>query len=141
MKKIHGMKWRYVFAFMDVVERFGETSYAKRLKVGAMIVKNDSIISIGVNGQPAGWHTEICEQDDVTLPTVRHAEVAALEKLINSTETAAGSVMFVSHAPCVDCAIKIVSAGIHAVFYRSEYRSLEGLEYLKSRGVSVVRVD
>lgn len=135
------MKERYIHALLDMAERFGQTSSAERLKVGALLFKNDSIISLGVNGQPPNWHTEVCEDDcGNTLPTVRHAEQAALEKLWNSNETARGSSMFVSHSPCLPCSIKIVTAGIQQVFYRYDYRDLTGVQYLVNNGVIVKQV-
>jgi dCMP deaminase len=132
------MKDKYKLAFMQMAETFGLTSEAQRLKVGALIVKNDTIIALGTNGQPPGWYTEVCEDENyATLPTVRHAEDAALQKLWKSTETATGSEMFVSHAPCLNCSIKIVTAGISKVYYRQQYRSDEGLQYLQSKGVKI----
>lgn len=134
------MKEKYISSLLDMACRFGETSEANRLKVGCLIYKNDSIISLGVNGQPPGWHTEVCEgKDGQTLPTVRHAEEAALQKLWNSHETSYGATMFVSHSPCLACSIKIVTAGISSVYYRHEYRSDEGLKYLRSKKVSVFK--
>lgn len=135
------MKHKYKLALLDMAERFGQTSTAQRLKVGALLFKNDSIISLGVNGQPPGWHTEVCEDDDGnTLPTVRHAEVAALEKLFSSTETSVGAEMFVSHSPCLPCAIKMVTAGITAVYYRHDYRNKDGIDHLEERGVKVHKI-
>jgi len=135
------MKYKYELALMDMACRFGQTSSATRLKVGCLIHKNNSIISLGVNGQPPGWHTEECEDGEGnTLPTVRHSEAAALEKLYLSTETSEGAEMFVSHSPCLQCSLKIVAAKIKRVYYRDEYRSLEGLEYLRKSGVDVVKL-
>ena len=131
------MKHKYALALMDMTERFGQTSTANRLKVGSIIYKNDSIIALGVNGQPPGWHTEVCEDENGnTLPTVRHAEHAALERLYLSTETSEGAEMFISHAPCLSCSLKIVAAKISKVYYRNEYRCDEGIKYLKEKGVS-----
>ena len=135
------MKHRYELALMDMACRFGQTSFANRLKVGCLIYKNDSIISLGCNGQPPKWDTDECEDSDGnTLPTVRHAEAAALEKLYLSTETSDGAEMFVSHAPCLQCALKIVAAKVKRVYYRDEYRSLDGLKYLRKNGVDVVKL-
>lgn len=135
------MKQKYKLALLDMAERFGQTSCAKRLQVGALLYKNNSIISLGTNGQPPGWPTEVCEDEDgYTLPTVRHAEDACLQKLWNSHETAEGAVMFISHAPCLSCAIKLVTAGISGVVYRHEYRSQDGLKYLKANGVEVEHI-
>lgn len=135
------MKLKYKTAFMDMAERFGQTSTAERLKVGALIYKNNSIISLGVNGQPPGWETEQCEgEDGHTLSTVRHAESAALEKLYLSTETSAGAEMFISHSPCLNCSLKIVAAKITKVYYRHDYRDSSGIEYLIKNGVAVEKI-
>ena len=135
------MKDRYAQALMDMAIRFGETSTAERLKVGSLIYKNNSIISLGVNGQPPGWITEVCEDSKGnTLSTVRHSEAAALEKLYLSTETSEGADMFVSHMPCLSCSLKIVAAKIRTVYYRHPYRCTEGIEYLKKNGVEVYQI-
>ena len=136
------MKTKYVSALMDMCVRFGQTSEANRLKVGCLIEKNGSVIALGVNGQPPGWFFEECEDEQGnTRPTVRHAEDAALQKLYLSTETSEGATMFVSHAPCLSCSIKIVAAKIDKVYYRYDYRSAEGLDFLKARGVEVEKFE
>lgn len=135
------MKDKYAQALMDMAVRFGETSTAERLKVGSLIYKNSSIISLGVNGQPPGWESEVCEDEEgKTLSTVRHSEAAALEKLYLSTETSEGADMFVSHMPCLNCSLKIVAAKIKTVYYRHPYRCTEGIEYLKKNGVEVYQI-
>ena len=135
------MKEKYALALMDMAERFGQTSTATRLKVGTVIYKNDSIISLGTNGQPPGWDSEVCEDSEgKTLPTVRHSEAAALEKLYLSTETSEGAEMFISHSPCLNCSLKIVAAKIQKVYYRHEYRCSEGIEWLKKNGVEVYKI-
>lgn len=132
------MKEKYKLAILDMAERFGQTSEATRLKVGCLIYKNESLISMGVNGQPEGWWTEVCEDEEGrTLPTVRHAEDAALQKLARSTETSIGATLFVSHSPCLQCAIKIAAAKISAVYYRYDYRLSDGIDYLRSNGIAV----
>lgn len=136
------MKEIYKLAYMDMACRFGMTSEATRRKVGALLVKNGGIISEGCNGQPSGWHTEVCECDQtgLTLPTVRHAEVACLEKMQNKTETVEGSVMFVSTAPCYKCSIKIASAKVVEVYYRDVYSNEDGIDYLKRKNVYVEQI-
>lgn len=140
---------------MDMAERFGQTSEAVRLKVGALIVKGDSIIAQGVNGMPPKWPSEICEdhvlveprtsfKDEYTLvtkPQCRHAEIAALEKLWKSPETAEGAVMFVSHSPCEPCAIKIQTAGITKVYYRHAYRESAGIDFLRRNKIEVIKLN
>ena len=158
------MKQKYLLAYMDMTCRFAETSEAVRLKVGASLVKNDSIIALGINGMPPKWPTEVCEDkvyyrsgqviDDkyavhdgdrlwynrVTKAECRHAEVACLEKLYNSPEIAEGSTMFISHSPCNLCAIKILTAKIKSVYYRHDYRDSSGITYLRDNGVTVEKI-
>lgn len=135
------IKQKYLLAYMDMVERFAETSEAKRLKVAAMILKNDAIISLGINGSPAGWPTNECEDEHGnTAWFVSHAEDRALSKLINSNETAKGSVMVVSHTPCKMCSLRIKDAGILGVYYRHQYRDDSGLKYLLNNGVLVEQI-
>jgi dCMP deaminase len=132
----------YKLALIDMACRFAETSYAKKLKVGCLIFKNDSVIALGCNGQPPGWHTEVCEDDNGnTLSTVRHSEDAALQKLWNSSETADGAEMFISHKPCLNCSIKIVTAGIRKVYYRHDYRCNDGIEYLLKHSVQIEQIN
>lgn len=139
------MKAKYALAIMDMAERFGQTSTATRLKVGSLLYKNDSIISLGVNGQPPNWPTEVCEEvlEDgtlQTLSTVRHSEDACLQKLWNSSETAKGATMFVSYCPCLQCSIKIVTAGVSKVYYRHQYRDRQGIDYLLTNSVQVEQI-
>tara|TARA_Y100000593_G_scaffold94032_1_gene191249 strand:+ start:46146 stop:46556 length:411 start_codon:yes stop_codon:yes gene_type:complete len=136
------MKDKYKQALMDMACRFGETSEATRLKVGSIIFKNNSCIALGVNGMPSGWPTEVCENEiGATKDEVIHSEDNALRKLWNSTETAEGAEIFISHQPCLDCCIKIATAKISKVYYRHKYRCDRGIEYLDSAGIPVERVE
>lgn len=132
------MKAKYLSAYMEMAEVFSKTSEANRLKVAALIIKNDAIISLGINGTPYGWSTNSCEDETGnTAWFVTHAEDRALSKLINSNETAKGSVMIVTHAPCKMCSLRIKDAGISEVIYKNEYRDSSGIEYLKQAGIIV----
>jgi dCMP deaminase len=123
------MKEKYIDTYMKVAHLFAEHSSAKRKKVGAVIVKDDRIISIGYNGMPAGWDND-CEIDGVTKPEVLHAESNAIAKLARSTESGEGATMFITCAPCIECAKLIYQSGIKEVFYDEEYRSDEGVKFL-----------
>ena len=134
---------------MKTAETFAELSHARRLHVGAIVVKDDRIISIGYNGMPAGWDNN-CEDviqhsdDTVTLkskPEVLHAETNAIAKLAKSTESGDGAVLFVTHSPCLDCAKLIFQSGIRSVFYRNSYRSTDGTKFLERSGVTVEQVE
>lgn len=138
------MKQKYIRAYMDVASRFAELSSAKRLQVGAIIVKEDRIVSIGYNGMPAGWTNE-CEYtyDDgstKTKPEVIHAEANAIAKLAKSTESGYNAEMFLTHAPCIDCAKQIYTAGIKKVYYKNTYRNDNGLQFLQNCGIEVENV-
>ena len=132
------MKHKYKLALMDMAERFGQTSEATRLKVGALLYKNDNIISMGVNGTRAGWYTNKCEDEHgVSTAAVRHAEAAALDKLRRSHETSIGATLFCSHACCLNCAVEIAEAGITKVYYRHQYKNDDGIAYLTNAGIEV----
>jgi len=138
------MKQRLITAYMKTAETFAELSHARRLHVGAIVVKDDRIISIGYNGMPAGWDNN-CEdvlEDDMlkTKPEVLHAERNALDKLAKGNEGGLGSTMFITHAPCLECAKSIYGAGISQVFYRDSYRSEDGIQFLTKCSVTVTQI-
>jgi len=171
------VKQKFINAYMDVARRFAQLSSARRLKVGAIIVKDDRIISIGYNGMPAGWdnnceHKEYMDQDaggwlspeeieqrwpnqEQQLPKesntwkryslktkdeVIHAEANAIAKLAKCTESGDGSTMFLTHAPCIQCAKQIYTAGIKTVYFGSAYRDDVGLTFLKKCDILVHQV-
>ncbi len=144
------MKKKFIETYMDVAERFAQLSSAKRLQVGAIVVKDDRIISIGYNGMPSGWDNE-CEEvvppnewvefeQLKTKPEVLHAETNAIAKLAKSSESGLGATMFVTHAPCIDCAKLVYQSGIDTVYYKNDYRSTQGLEFLTKSNVDVIKV-
>lgn len=144
------MKQKWIDAFMDTAERFAQLSSAKRLQVGAVVVKDNRIISIGYNGMPSGWTNE-CEEvvtpslpylqgDGPTLKTkdeVIHAEANAILKLARDGESGNGADLFCTHAPCVQCAKMIYGAGIKTVYYRDSYRDTAGIEFLENCNIEV----
>jgi dCMP deaminase len=143
------MKDKFIQLYMDWAERTAQLSHARRLQVGAVIVKDDSVISYGYNGMPAGWDNN-CEDEikwpngDIkflkTKPEVLHAESNAIAKLAKSTNSGMGATMFVTHAPCLDCAKLIFQSGISSVLYRNTYRDSGGLEFLSTSKVEVNKV-
>ena len=148
------MKEKFVKAYMNVAERFAQLSSAKRLQVGAIVVKDDRIISIGYNGMPTGWDNT-CEEEVLvdygnrvsdakyelkSKPEVLHAESNAIAKLARSSESGEGASIFITHAPCIDCAKLIYQSGIAAVYYKTEYRSTQGIDFLHRSDVQVVKV-
>ena len=142
------MKPKFISLYMDWASRTAQLSHARRLQVGAVIVKDDSVISYGYNGMPAGWDNN-CE-DTVwhsdgertlkTKPEVLHAESNAIAKLAKSNNSGSGADLFVTHSPCIDCAKLIYQSGISSVWYRENYRDDAGLNFLTKSGVEVNKV-
>lgn len=142
------MKEKFRDAYMKVAETFAGLSSARRLQVGAIVVKDDRIISIGYNGMPSGWDNN-CENEVTvrpkvllleTKPEVLHAETNAIAKLAKSTESGDGATLFVTHSPCLDCAKLVYQSGINSVFYRNAYRNEDGIQFLRKAGVTVEQV-
>jgi dCMP deaminase len=149
------MKQKFIDAYMDVAERFAQLSTARRLHVGAIVVKDDRIISIGYNGMPSGWDNN-CEDEVLdsysgfegaihstrlkTKPEVLHAETNAIAKLAKSNESGMGATMFITHAPCLDCAKLIYQSGISSVLYRDAYRDTSGVTFLEKSRIEVKQI-
>ena len=142
------MKLRYIDAHMKVAETYASLSSAKRLQVGAIVVKDNRVISIGYNGMPSGWDND-CEylepriaQEPLlkTKPEVLHAETNAIAKLARSSESGLDATMFITHAPCLDCAKLIYQSGISKVYYRNAYREDNGINFLLKGGIDVEQI-
>lgn len=154
---------------MQAASVYAQLSTAKRLQVGCVIVKNNTIIGIGYNGMPSGWDNN-CEQVSVILkdecresnqfmldngynetahswmkltskPEVLHAETNAIAKVSRSTNSSDGASLFVTHAPCLDCAKIIHQAGIKEVYYQHDYRSSAGIDFLKKCNIDIQQVN
>ena len=171
------MKEKFKQTYMKTAKIFAELSQARRLHVGAIVVKDDRIISIGYNGMPAGWDND-CENVEwcsaggwlspneieegwpfegtyldmygnemqgryrlKTKPEVLHAESNAIAKLAKSNESGLGADIFITHAPCIECAKLIYQSGINGVYYGENYRDDLGIEFLKKSGVNIEKLD
>lgn len=168
------MKEKFINLYMDWAKRCAELSHARRRKVGAVIVKDDSVISYGYNGMPAGWDNN-CE-DIVwdtgaggwldpeefeakypyegwhetagrnvryglkTKPEVLHAESNAIAKLARSAQSGLNASLFVTTAPCLDCAKLIYQSGINSVYYRDSYRNMDGVDFLEKSSTTVIKI-
>ena len=116
---------------------WAENSYCTRRQVGALIVKNQRIISDGYNGTPAGFEN-ICEdENNVTKPYVLHAEANAITKIARSNNSSEGATLYVTASPCIECAKLIIQAGIKRVVYSEKNRLEDGLELLRKANIEV----
>jgi dCMP deaminase len=167
------MKQKFIDLYMDWAQRCAQLSHAVRLQVGAVIVKDDSVISYGYNGMPAGWDNN-CEDvvwdsgaggwldpEEIemkypyeawheeagrnvrhglkTKPEVLHAESNAIAKLAKSNNSGLGADLFVTHAPCMECAKLIFQSGISRVYFNQNYRDDSGVKFLEKSGIDVIQ--
>jgi len=155
---------KFANAHMKASEVYSQLSSAVRLKVGCVVVKDNTIIGIGYNGMPSGW-TNDCEnkvfanawsvdnevweyqEEDSghpynlkTKPEVLHAETNALAKIARSTNSSDGASMFITHAPCLDCAKLVYQSGIKSVYYRNSYKNTDGIDFLNKCNVEVTMI-
>lgn len=121
--------------YMRMARIWAENSYCERRKVGALLVKNNRIISDGYNGTPSGFEN-ICENEfNRTKPYVLHAEANAITKVARSSNSSEGATLYVTASPCIECAKLIIQAGITRVVFAEHYRDTEGLELLERAGI------
>lgn len=135
------MKKRFIDLYMDIAQRVSKMSRANRLQVGCLIVKDENIISFSWNGTPAGWDNNCETEDNKTKVEVIHSEANAVTKLAKAGISGKDATLFCTHSPCTDCAKLIYSAGISEVFYRDDYRSKEGIEFLEKCNVKVTKIE
>jgi dCMP deaminase len=172
------MKQKFIDLYMDFAQRVAQMSHARRLNVGAVVVKDDTVISYGYNGMPAGWDNN-CEDKEYmdrgaggwldpeeiqerwpyegtyldaegneiqgryrlkTKPEVLHAEMNSLMKLAKSNNSGHQASMFITHSPCLECAKGIYQAGIKEVVYGEDYRSEDGIYFLKKCGIKIEKI-
>lgn len=125
--------------FMGTAKRTAELSYASRLKVGAVAVRNKRIICIGFNGTPPELPNE-CEKDGVTLPTVLHAEENLILYAAKVGISLQGCSIYITHQPCLNCARMVFGAGFREIIYGEAYRSDEGLKFLESVSLNIRKI-
>jgi len=124
-------------SYLQMAEVWAQNSYCKRRKVGALLVKDRTIISDGYNGTPSGFEN-ICEDENgVTKPYVLHAEANAITKVAKSGNSSEGATLYVTASPCAECAKLIIQSGISRVVYRDAYRLTDGIDLLKRAGITV----
>ena len=148
------MKIKWYKMYLDIADRLAQESHAVRLKVGAVFVSIEGVMSTGINGLPAGG-SNVCETEKieyvkvehdhrfcmnpttvlVTKPEVSHAEENLLGKMLRQGVSTKGGTVFITHAPCINCAKIMVVAGISNVIYRNEYKDTTGVDWLNKNNV------
>lgn len=127
--------------YLRMTAIWAENSYCERRKVGALIVKDNMIISDGYNGTPAGFENVCEDADGHTKPYVLHAEANAITKVARSNNSSDGATLYVTASPCIECAKLIIQSGIRRVVFKDLYRLTSGIDLLKRAGVECVHIE
>lgn len=132
---------KFDHSYLQMAAIWAKNSYCKRRQVGALLVKDRMIISDGYNGTPSGFENSCEDENGVTKPYVLHAEANAITKIAKSGNNSLDATMYVTAAPCLECAKLIIQAGIRRVVYRDEYRLTDGIDLLRRAGIEVEKVE
>ena len=141
MSHIHEKQETIDKRYLRMSAIWAENSYCKRRQVGALIVKDQMIISDGYNGTPSGFENVCEDEQNVTLPYVLHAEANAITKVAASSNSSKGATIYVTSAPCIECSKLIIQSGIVRVVYSEKYRTEEGCDLLKKANIQVDFID
>ena len=128
-------------SYIEMAFVWARNSYCKRMQVGALIVKENMIISDGYNGTPSGFDNLCEDENNITKPYVLHAEANAITKVAKSNNSSNGATLYITDSPCIECAKLIIQAGIKRVVYSRKYRIVDGLDLLNKAGVVVEQLE
>ncbi|MDO4763148.1 MAG: dCMP deaminase family protein [Flavobacteriaceae bacterium] len=134
------MQNKFDIAYLKMAQEWAKLSYCQRKKVGALIVKNRTIISDGYNGTPSGFENCCEDENDKTKWYVLHAEANAILKISKSTQSCEGATLYLTLSPCKECSKLILQAGIKRMVYIDEYSDREGLDFLANAGVEILKI-
>ena len=127
--------------YMRMARIWAENSYCERRKVGALLVKNQMIISDGYNGTPSGFENNCEDENNVSKAYVLHAEANAITKVAKSNNSSDGATLYVTSSPCLECSKLIIQAGIRRVVFYDNYRLEDGIDLLKKANIEIIRID
>lgn len=127
--------------YLAMARIWSQNSYCNRRQVGAIIVKNQMVISDGYNGTPSGFENQCEDGDNKTKPYVLHAEANAITKVARSNNSSDGSTLYVTASPCIECAKLIIQAGIKRIVYAEKYHNTDGLDLLERANIEVVHIE
>lgn len=130
---------RYDSLYVDLANRIAQMSYAVKRQVGAIAVKNNNILSFGFNGTPAGFLNTCEDSHGKTLPWVIHAEANLVSKAAAEGLSLRGSTVYITTAPCDNCALLLIQAGVERVVFDDYYKTDSGISYLNDSGIQVTK--
>lgn len=134
-------QYQFDKSYLAMAGIWANNSYCQRRKVGALIVKDRMIISDGYNGTPCGFENVCEDENGITKPYVLHAEANAITKVAKSNNSSDGATLYVTAAPCVECAKLIIQSGIRRVVYRDSYRITDGLDLMERAGIEILQIE
>ena len=126
--------------YLRMARIWSENSHCKRLQVGALIVKNNMIISDGYNGTPSGFENTCEDENNVTVPYVLHAEANAITKIARSHNSSDGATLYVTASPCLECAKLIIQAGIKRLVFEEKNRIHDGMKHLSKANIKIIHL-
>ena len=122
--------------FINIADAVSTRSEDPKTKVGAVLVKDNRIVSTGYNGAPSGydytdWNTEAKHE------TVLHAELNCI--VYAGRSNANGAFLYVTHSPCKECAKVLAAVGVDRVVYKNVYKDGEGIDLLNMLGIATTQ--
>lgn len=128
---------KFDLQYLKMARIWASNSYCKRRQVGALLVKDKMIISDGYNGTPSGFENDCEDENNVSKAYVLHAEANAITKVAKSNNSSAGSTLYVTTSPCIECSKLIIQSGIERVVFCEKYRITDGLDLLERAGIEL----
>ena len=132
---------RYDRAYLRMAREWAKLSHCKRKQVGAIIVKDSTIIADGYNGTPTGFENDCEDESGTTKWYVLHAEANAILKVARTTNNANGATLYLTNSPCKDCSKLVLQAGIQRVVYIHKYKDTSGIEFLQKAGLQLTQIE
>ena len=131
----------YHKTYLKMAQVWSSLSKSRRKKVGALVVKNGTIISDGYNGTPSGFPNDCEDVDGNTHWYVLHAEANAILKTARSTQDISGSTLYLTLSPCKECSKLIIQSGIKKIVYIEDYRDQDGIKILRAAGIEITKIN
>ena len=141
MSQTASKQFKYDKAYLRLAESWAKLSHCNRKQVGAIIVKDEIIISDGFNGTPAGFDNCCEDENGLTHWHVLHAEANAILKVAKSTNNCKGATLYLTHSPCRDCSKLVLQSGIKRVVYKEAYKDPAGIDFLRNAGLEMVHIN
>lgn len=126
--------------FITVAYLISSRSSSKKLKVGAVIVKDNRIISTGYNGFFSGVEHNSISYNGHEINTI-HAEMNAIDDSAKRGVSIKEGSIYVTHYPCIYCLKNIIGCGLKKIYYKEDYNNNKICELLiKQSGIKIIKL-